>query len=497
MSFSRPIRKLLIANRGEVAVRVARACDELGIATVGVASEADVCALHARTVGEVVAIGPAPARESYLCADRLVRIARERGCDAVHPGWGFLSQNAEFAAAVEKAGLVWIGPPPEAMRLMGDKTAARRAMAAAGVPIVPGSESERDAERVGFPLLVKAAAGGGGKGMRIVREPGELAEAIESARREAERAFGEGRLFVERYVEDARHIEIQVLADAHGACVHLFERECSIQRRYQKIIEESPSPFLDPELRRRMGEAAVAAARACGYRNAGTVEFLVGRDRSFFFLEMNTRLQVEHPVTEAVTGIDLVQAQIRIARGEPLPWAQEDLAQRGHAIECRLNAEDPAADFAPVAGRVLLAAFPSGPGVRVDAGIETGDEVPIHYDPMIAKLIVCAEDRPAAIRRMERALARTAVLGPATNLPFLRAVLAHPAFREGEATTAFVGRDLAGWRPAVRPAGDEALIAAALAELLAAKERAPTGGPAVDGDLWSPWARADGFRIGG
>jgi acetyl-CoA carboxylase biotin carboxylase subunit len=495
----RPIRKLLIANRGEIAVRIARACDELGIATVGVASEADRAACHTRSVGEVVEIGPAPARESYLRGERIIAAALERGCDAVHPGYGFLSQSADFADAVERAGLVWVGPPGAAIRLMGDKTAARRAMAAAGVPVVPGSAGEdlaREAGRVGFPLLVKAAAGGGGKGMRIVREAGELADALESARREAEKAFGDGRLFLERYVEDARHVEIQVLADAQGACVHLFERDCSIQRRYQKLVEESPSPMLDPALRARMGEAAVAATRAAGYVNAGTIEFLVGKDLSFYFLEMNTRLQVEHPVTEMVTGVDLVEAQIRIAGGAPLWFGQADLAQRGHAIECRVNAEDPAADFAPSTGKVLLARFPRGPGVRVDAGVETGDEVPIHYDPLMAKIIVHAATRDAAIRRMERALARTAILGVATSIPFLRAVLAHPVFRAGEATTAFIGREIAGLRPAGAPP-DDALVVMALAELLAADRRG-NGGPGETGPAaaFDPWARADGFRPG-
>jgi acetyl-CoA carboxylase biotin carboxylase subunit len=502
------MKKLLIANRGEIAVRVARAARELGIATVAVASEADRAALHARTADEVVEIGPAPARESYLRADRLIEVARERGCDAVHPGYGFLSQSAAFADAVARAGLVFVGPPAAAIRLMGDKTAARRTMAAAGVPIVPGDAGEgtldpaalaRAAAETGFPVLLKAAAGGGGKGMRIVRAAGELAAAAESARREAEKAFGDGRLFVEKWIEDARHVEIQVLADAHGACVHLFERECSVQRRYQKIVEESPSPALDAALRARMGEAAVAAARACGYVNAGTIEFLLGRDRSFYFLEMNTRLQVEHPVTELVTGVDIVEWQLRIAAGEPLGFGQADLVRRGHAIECRVNAEDPGADFAPSTGRVLLAAWPGGPGVRVDAGVETGDEVPIHYDPLIAKVIVHAETRTGAIRRMEEALARTAVLGISTNIGYLRAVLAHPVFREGEATTSFVTRELAAWRPPPAEPGDAALAAMAIAEVLAADHAANGGAPvdAAAGDRTSPWARADGYRVGG
>ncbi len=503
----RPIRKLLIANRGEIAVRIARACDELSIATVAVASDADLGALHARVADEVVAIGPAPARESYLCGDRLIEVARDRGCDAIHPGYGFLAQSAAFAEAVEKAGLVFVGPPPAATRLMGDKAAARRTMSAAGVPIISGFDDPRagdaktlarEAERIGFPILVKASAGGGGRGMRIVRESRELPQALESARAEAEKAFGDGRLFLERFVEDARHVEFQILADATGRVVHLFERECSVQRRYQKIVEESPSPLVTRELRARMGAAAVAAARACGYVNAGTVEFLVGRDRAFHFLEMNTRIQVEHPVTELVTGVDLVKAQIRIAEGEPLPFEQEDLSQRGHAIECRVNAEDPALDFAPSSGKVLFASFPSGPGIRVDAGVETGDEIPMHYDSLIAKIIAHAETRAAALARMERALKRSVVLGIATNVPFLEAVLAHSTFQAGEATTTFAARELGGFKPALPVVSDDALVATALAEVLTAEARGNGGGSAPgDADRTSPWSRPDGFRVGG
>jgi acetyl-CoA carboxylase biotin carboxylase subunit len=502
---ARPIRRILIANRGEIAMRVIRACDELGIATVAAASEADQGALHARAAGERVVVGPPAARDSYLRGDRLIALARERGCDAIHPGYGFLSQNPAFAEAVERAGLIFIGPKAPAIRLMGDKAAARRAMAAAGVPIVPGYEGTGDeddvrlaheAEGLGFPLLIKAVAGGGGRGMRAVRVADDLGEALRAARREAEKAFGDGRLFLERLIDDARHIEIQVLADGSGDCVHLFERDCSIQRRFQKIVEEAPSPFADADLRQRMGETAVRAARACGYVNAGTVEFLVGVDRSFHFLEMNTRIQVEHPVTEMTTGIDLVKAQIRIAAGERLPFAQTDLASRGSAIECRINAEDPGNDFMPATGRILLADFPGGPGVRVDTGIETGDEVTMHYDPLLAKIIVHAEDRASAIRRMELALGRTALLGVATNLPYLRAILAHPTFRAGAATTAFVGRDMAGWR-ADREVPEDALLAVAIADAL--RGGSGDGGRAAgdvgrDGD---PWSRADGYRVGG
>jgi acetyl-CoA carboxylase biotin carboxylase subunit len=498
----RPIRRLLIANRGEIAVRIARACEELGIASVAVASEADAAALHARTADERVVLGPAPARDSYLRGDLIVRAARERGCDAVHPGYGFLAESAGFAQRVEAAGLAFVGPPAHAMRLLGDKIAARAALERAGVPVLPGHAGSgleeaavlrRAAERVGFPVLVKAAAGGGGRGMRVVRDPAAMDEAVAGARREAEQAFGDGRLFLERYFEEARHVEVQVLADGAGACVHLFERDCSVQRRFQKLIEEAPSPALDPALRARMGQAAIAAARASGYVNAGTVEFLVLPDRTFFFLEVNARIQVEHPVTEAITGIDLVRAQIRIAAGERLPFSQEDLHARGHALECRIVAEDPARGFVPSAGRILHASFPAGPGIRVDSGIETGDDVTVHYDSLLAKIIAHGEDRPTAIRRMDRALARTAILGVATGIPFLRAVLAHPAFRGGAAGTTFVERVLAGWRPVPEAPADEVFAVAAVAELLAAGPGAGAGPAAAPG----PWDRLDGFRPGG
>jgi acetyl-CoA carboxylase biotin carboxylase subunit len=526
-AYPRRIRKLCIANRGEIAVRIARAADELGVVPVAVASEADAHSLHARSAAEVVLIGPGPARESYLDGAKVIRAALERRCDAVHPGYGFLAQSERFAAEVLRAGLIWVGPPPEAIRLMGDKTAARRSMQAAGVPVVPGFESleplsdERlleEAGRIGLPLMVKAAAGGGGRGMRVVREAGELREALTSARREAEKAFGDGRLFLERYVEGARHVELQVLCDAHGGAIHLLERECSLQRRHQKVIEESPSPLLDDDLRARMGEAALAAARASGYVNAGTVEFLLGEDRSFYFLEMNTRIQVEHPVTEMVTGIDIVKAQLRVAEGERLRWRQEEVRARGHAIECRVNAEDPAQGFLPSHGRIALARWPEGPGVRVDRGYDAGDEVPLHYDSLIAKVITHAEDRAQAIARMERALARTAVLGVETNLRFLEDLLAHPVFREGRASTTFIERELAGWRPREASAAEteDALTVLALAEALAsAAPLATSGGAALGagqrggragasgagaggagGEPHSPWGRADGFRPG-
>ncbi len=396
--------KILIANRSEIAVRIIRACQEMGIATVAIYSDADAGALHVSLADEAFHVGsPAPA-DSYLRGDTIIEVARQVACDAVHPGYGFLSENADFAEAVTASGLTFVGPDPRPCVRWDPETSARRIMRAAGVPVVPGyQESQEDADLVaaavhmGYPVLVKATAGGGGKGMRIVHTQNDLPHALESARREALHAFGDDNIYLEKLIEQPRHLEFQVIGDSHGNMMHLFERECSIQRRHQKIIEETPSPLLDDELRDQMGAAAVAAARAVDYVNAGTLEFLVDGQRNFYFLEMNTRLQVEHPVTEEVTGIDLVKLQIRVAAGEPLPFAQGDLIQRGHAIECRIYAEDPANDFLPSVGTVLQVVEPSGPGIRIDAGITTGDEITIHYDPMIAKLIVRAENRADAV----------------------------------------------------------------------------------------------------
>jgi acetyl/propionyl-CoA carboxylase alpha subunit len=416
------IRKVLVANRGEIALRVSRACRELGIGSVAVAAPDDRGSLHARSADETVAIS------GYLDAEEHVRAAKEADADAVHPGYGFLAESPEFAAAVEEAGLVWIGPPPDALRTGGDKLAAKRIAREAGVPVVP----DGTAEEVGFPLVIKAAAGGGGRGMRVVRDRGQLDDAMAAARREAGAAFGDDRVFCERYLERPRHVEIQLVADVHGTVVALGERECSVQRRHQKVLEESPSPALDPPLRARMSEAAVAFARAIGYRGAGTVEFmLLGRD--FFFLELNARIQVEHPVTEAVTGVDLVAEQLRIAGGEPV--SSNDIALQGHAVEVRLYAEDPQT-FLPQAGTVERLRLPSG--IRVDAGIEEGDEVGTAYDPLIAKLIAHGPTRDEALARLADALAETEVGGVATNLPFLRWLVAHPALRAGETTTAFL-----------------------------------------------------------
>jgi 3-methylcrotonyl-CoA carboxylase alpha subunit len=493
------LTKLLIANRGEVAVRIIQACQELGIRTVAIYSEADAHALHVRLADEAIPIGPPPPQQSYLRGDKIIAAAQSVDAQAIHPGFGFLSENADFADAVRAAGLIFIGPAGEAIRSMGSKTRARAIMQLAGVPIVPGYEGGLEADfgeaagTIGYPVLVKAAAGGGGKGMRIVREPAELAGSIESAQREAERAFGDPTIFLEKYVENARHIEFQVFGDTHGNVVHLFERECSTQRRHQKIIEETPSPLLDDELRWRMGEAAVTAAQAVAYHNAGTIEFIVDpQTREFYFLEMNTRLQVEHPITEMITGIDLVKLQISVALGEPLPFSQDQITARGHALECRVYAEDAANEFLPAIGPVLLAKFPSAPGVRVDTGIETGDEVSLHYDPMLAKLTVIGQDRANAIRKMQTALAHTTILGVTTNVRFLREVLTHPVFQRGEVTTNFIEREFAGWQPPIDGTQDLALIAAAILEM-----QPPTTNHQPPATIFDPWLAGDGFRIGG
>ncbi len=494
------IRRLLIANRGEIALRILRACDELGIETVAVYSDADAGAPYVLAAGQAVRIGPSPPAESYLSAGRVLEAARSTGADAIHPGYGFLAENASFAAACEDAGVTFVGPPPAAIAAMGSKISARRLMQRAGVPVVPGetpgdqsdASLETAARRAGFPLLIKASAGGGGKGMRIVRAEDGLTAAISGARHEAKAAFGDDTLYIERLVTRPRHVEIQVFADGHGGAVHLFERDCSAQRRHQKVIEESPSPALTPALRARMGDAAVAAARAVGYRNAGTVEFLLegaGDDARFYFLEMNTRLQVEHPVTEAVTGVDLVHAQLRVAAGLALPWSQPDLRQRGHAIECRVYAEDPAAGYLPQAGRILLYRQPQRPGIRVDAGVVSGSEVPVHYDPMIAKVIACAETRDGAIDRMRAALSDFVILGLPTNIAFLSAVLDSKAFRDGGVHTAYLDEEGAGLSaPAPLPA---AALAAAVAHDAAGRAGGRTDSLEAPRD---PWASLPGWR---
>ena len=494
--------KILVANRGEIACRVIRTARRLSVRTVTVYSDADARAIHVAMADEAYRIGPPPARESYLRTDAVLQAARRSGAQAIHPGYGFLSENAAFAEACAEAGIVFIGPPAGAIRAMGNKSEAKTLMAAAGVPVVPGYHGtdqeaallRREAGRIGWPVLIKAAAGGGGKGMKVAAGPDEFEAQLASAKREAAAAFGNDRILLERYLAHPRHVEIQAFADAQGDCVYLFERDCSIQRRHQKVIEEAPAPNLPPEVRRRMGEAAVAAARAVGYVGAGTVEFLYEpADASFYFMEMNTRLQVEHPVTELVSGQDLVEWQLRVAAGERLPLRQEELASQGHAIEARLYAEDPDRDFLPQTGSLDYLSFPApGPHVRIDAGVRAGDEISIHYDPLIAKLIVWDNDRAAAVRRLRSALEETRV-GLTTNLPFLSAIAAHPAFVAAELDTGFIERHLADLLPAPAPAPEQALALAALGVLLeAARARAET---VASADPFSPWGRTDGWRL--
>ena len=495
--------KILIANRGEIACRVIRTCRRLGIRTVAVYSEADADAQHVRQADEAYLIGgPRPA-DSYLRGDAVIAAAREAGAEAIHPGYGFLSENADFADAVAAAGLVFIGPSGASMRKMGSKAGAKELMAAAGVPVVPGYTGEdqspntlaREAARIGFPLMIKAAHGGGGKGMRVVHRLEDFIAQLESCQREAANAFGRDRVLLERYVASPRHIEIQVFADAHGRTLHLNERECSAQRRYQKVLEESPSPFLTPALRAAMGDAAVKAAQAIDYVNAGTVEFIVDPDGQFYFMEINTRLQVEHPVTELVTGLDLVEWQLRVAASEALPLAQEDIRQRGHAIEVRLYAEDPEAGFLPGSGRLERLALPeASPGVRIDAGVVEGDTVTIFYDPMIAKLIVHGADRMEALARLRDALARCDIAGPKSNIAFLERLVRHPAVTGGWIDTGYLDRHLDEFMPAPSLASTQQ-VALVAAELLwqEARARAQAG----DGDEPdSPWAIADGWRLG-
>jgi acetyl-CoA carboxylase biotin carboxylase subunit len=496
------IRRLLIANRGEIAVRIIRACRELGVETVAVYSEADERSPHVALADQAVAIGPPPAVDSYLSASKIVDAARHAEADAVHPGYGFLAENAEFAAACRDAGLCFVGPAPELIEQMGSKIEARRHAAEAGLPIVPGetpasqddASLQEAAERIGFPLLVKASAGGGGKGMRVVRDRGALAEALAAARHEASAAFGDPSLYLERLLKRPRHVEVQVFGDRHGGAVHLFERDCSIQRRHQKVVEESPSPAVGAAMRQRMGDAAVTLVRRLGYTNAGTIEFLVdghGRDARFYFLEMNTRLQVEHPVTEMVAGVDLVHAQLRVASGESLPWTQDALHQRGHAIECRVYAEDPANGFLPQAGRLALYREPRGPGLRIDGGVVEGGEISIYYDPLVAKLIAWGETREMARRRVLAALRHYPVLGIRTNIPFLVRVLEHPRFGDATMDTAFLdedGRDLAGEPPA--GGALHSALAAAAADV---GDQAPAARATAAPDAWD---RLTGWRQG-
>jgi propionyl-CoA carboxylase alpha chain len=467
------IRKLLVANRGEIALRIMRTAREMGIRCVAVYSEADREMPHVRFADEAYLLGPPPSAQSYLNGAKIIEICLEHGVDAIHPGYGFLSENAGFARQVREAGITFIGPSPEAMDRMGDKLSAKQAVKAFDVPLVPGldhaisdiAEAERVAAEIGFPVLIKASAGGGGKGMRIVENPEEFVEQMERAVSEATKSFGDGSVFVEKYVTQPRHVEIQVMADSQGNAVYLFERECSIQRRHQKVVEEAPSAVLSPELRKRMGEAAVNVCRACNYVNAGTVEFLLDDKHNFYFLEMNTRLQVEHPVTEMITGLDLVREQIRVAEGHPLSFRQEDLQIHGHAIEVRVYAEDPASQFLPDIGRLEVYRRPQGAGIRVDDGYEEGMDIPIYYDPMIAKLIVHAPNRQAAIQRMIRAIDEYRIAGVQTTLGFCRFVMEHEAFVTGHFDTHFVNHYFTPDKLRRELSEEEALVAALVADL--------------------------------
>ena len=501
---TRKLNKVLVANRGEIAVRVIRACCEVGIPTVAVYSEADDRALHVQMADQAVCIGPPPPVESYLNVDAIVEAARRTGAAAIHPGYGFLSENARFAARCEQEGLIFIGPTAEALALVGDKVASRRTMSKAGIPIIPGMKSKgkdpgrftAEARKIGYPVLIKASAGGGGKGMVVVNSARELRRAVEASMRVAGGAFGDASVYLEKYLPAPRHVEFQVLADTRGHVVHLNERECSIQRRHQKIVEETPSVALDEKLRARMGEAAVAAVQASGYTNAGTVEFLLDQEGDFYFLEVNARLQVEHPITELTAGVDLVRQQLQVAMGRRLPFAQKDIVSRGHAIECRIYAEDPASDFMPSSGRVAYLKEPSGPGVRHDCGIYSGGQVPVHYDPILSKVIVWAEDREAARRRMLSALSETVILGIQTTVPFLQDVIAHPEFAAGNTRTDFLDRYLLPWKETIDQGTLDVILAAAAVDANR-RARTPEKVPAGRQRSPSPWQTGGGWRIGG
>jgi 3-methylcrotonyl-CoA carboxylase alpha subunit len=495
--------KILIANRGEIACRIMRTARRMGIATVAVYSDADRDAMHVAAADEAYLIGPPPARESYLKVEAIIAAAKRAGAEAIHPGYGFLSENAAFADACAAAGIVFIGPPPSAIRAMGGKSEAKALMDRAGIPLVPGYHGEdqspdllaREAERIGYPVLIKASAGGGGKGMKVAAEPSEFPSQLASAKREAASSFGDDRVLIEKYLQHPRHVEIQVFADSEGNCVYLFERDCSIQRRHQKVIEEAPAPNFTQDMRERMGRAAVDAARAIGYVGAGTIEFLYdAAAKQFYFMEMNTRLQVEHPVTELITGLDLVEWQLCVAAGERLPRTQENLTINGHAIEARLYAEDPDRGFLPQTGRLTHLSFPTGEHIRVDAGVRAGDAISIYYDPMIAKLIVWGADRDSAIGRFQSALAETQVAGFKTNIGFLARLAGHPAFKAADLDTRFIERHEADLLAAPQPASDKDFAQAALGLLLARAEEARQAALA-SADPWSPWAHSNGWRL--
>jgi acetyl-CoA carboxylase biotin carboxylase subunit len=498
-------KKILVANRGEIAVRIIKACQEMGISTVAVFSEADRLSLHVQIADEAIGIGPPPAVESYLDMDRIIQAAKKAGADAIHPGYGFLAENAAFARRCEREKIVFIGPKSDALELVGDKVRSRQTLEKADIPIIPGmkgivkdiSAIKAEARKIGYPVMIKASAGGGGKGMRVVHKEGELTSALEAGMREAKSAFGDESVYLEKYIEEPRHVEFQVLADNHGKVVHLFERECSIQRRHQKIVEETPSQVLDPELRTKMGETARKVMQVSGYNNAGTVEFLLDKDKNFYFLEVNARLQVEHPVTELTTGKDLVHHQIRIAAGEKLPFDQDDLEQKGHAIECRIYAEDPLKNFLPSAGKILYLKEPSGPGVRNDCGIYSGWDVPIYYDPILAKLIVWAENRETACQRMIKALDDYVILGIQTTIGFLRDVIDHPQFRSGVTTTNFIPEHFMNWSK-----GKDSEDTRTLALLTAAYDSMLGSSPArgfrlEKKQVYSPWLSLGKWRLGG
>jgi 3-methylcrotonyl-CoA carboxylase alpha subunit len=495
--------KILIANRGEIACRIIHTARRMGIATVAVYSEADASARHVAMADEAVLIGPPAAAQSYLLSERLVDAARRTGAQAIHPGYGFLSENAAFAQACMNAGLVFIGPPVSAIQAMGSKSEAKRLMQAAGVPLVPGYHGEdqdpallaRQATAIGYPVLIKASAGGGGKGMRVINDASEFAVGLAAAKRESRAAFGDDQVLIEKYLVRPRHIEIQVFADTHGNCVYLFERDCSLQRRHQKVVEEAPGPGLSESRRKEMGQAAVAAARAIGYAGAGTVEFIVSSDDEFYFMEMNTRLQVEHPVTECITGQDLVQWQLLVAAGENLPTAQDGLAINGHSIEVRIYAEDPERDFLPATGALRHLRFPpESEHVRVDSGVREGDVISVHYDPMIAKLIVWDRDRDAALRRMQQALAETEIVGLTTNVDFLYSIISHPAFRQGGVDTGFIDRHRDELTAGSQADPDRTLGLASLFLLVQRKLQSTTQAQKSH-DPWSPWQRGDGWRM--
>ncbi len=502
-STAKKLRRVLIANRGEIAVRVARACRELGIESVAVYSEPDRTALHVQVADYAYPVGPAPSSQSYLVQDNIIAAAKATGADAIHPGYGFLAENAKFARRCAEEGITFVGPPPDAIIAMGDKVEARKRMIAAGVPVVPGSkdtlnddEVAAEAERIGYPVMLKASAGGGGKGMRMIPKKEDLPSALRAVRSEAKSSFGDDRLYLEKFVLGPHHVEVQVLADTQGNTVHVFERECSVQRRHQKVVEESPSPFIDDKIRHAMGQVAVKAAASVGYVGAGTIEFMVGADRNFYFLEMNTRIQVEHPITEMVTGIDLVQAQLRIASGEPLPWRQEDIRQRGHAVECRIYAEDPITFF-PSPGKISLLRVPSGIGIRDDSSVYEGAEVTVHYDPMISKLVAWGTDRDEAIRRMLRALAEYRIQGPTTNIAFHKWVLEHPRFRGGDYDTNFIPQEFKGLPAAADGNDPDAIAIVAAAVAMIERQHAAVAshkGPVQARNPWKDNARREALR---